>query len=99
MAMYLVVHTPREEADDVIRPPSRLQALAERHGGADARPRWIRVWSPDLHDERIFSLWDAVNADEIVKAIAAFGFLDTMDAHPVNVREWGPSDVLAVDPE
>ncbi len=99
MATYLVVHTPRQEDGDEVRPPSRLRDLAELHGGERAKPRWIRAWSPDLHDERIFSLWEAVNADEILKTIAAYGFLDTMDAHPVNVREWGPSDVLAVDSE
>ncbi len=95
MALYLVVHTPKTDEPDATAPPTRLTDLARTHGRMDARPRWIRAWSPDLHDDRIFSMWEAVNADEILTAIDEFGFLDTMDAHPVNVREWGPEEVLA----
>ena len=100
MAQYLVVHTPKTESDeDAIGPPTRLSELARVHGNEFSQPRWIRTWSPDLHDERIFSLWEAASAEEIRKVIDAFGFLDHMDAHPVNVREWGPADVLTLDPE
>lgn len=97
MALYLVVHTPKEDDPDGTVPPTRLTDLARKHGRADAQPRWIRAWSPDLHDERIFSMWEAANAEEIMGAIQEFGFLDTMDAHPVNVREWGPEDVLTAE--
>ncbi len=97
MAQYLVVHTPKPDDPDGTAPPTKLTELARKHGQAGARPRWIRAWSPDLHDDRIFSMWEATNADEILQAIQAFGFLDTMDAHPVNVREWGPDDVLAAE--
>ncbi|MEJ7900815.1 MAG: hypothetical protein WKF63_03165 [Thermomicrobiales bacterium] len=94
MVQYLVVHTPKTEEPGEPTPPTRLRDLATNHGHEAAAPRWIRAWSPDLHDERIFSLWEAVNADAIHKVIDQFGFLDTMDAHPINVREWGPADVL-----
>ncbi len=100
MAQYLVVHTPKTESDDnAVRPPTRLSELAREHGTETSLPRWIRTWSPDLHDERIFSLWEATSAEEIRKVIEAFGFLDDMDAHPVNVREWGPADVLTGEPD
>lgn len=94
MAQYLVVHTPKTDEPVEPRPPTQLRDLATNHGHEAAQPRWVRAWSPDLHDDRIFSLWEAVNADAILKVIEQFGFLDTMDAHPVNVREWGPADVL-----
>jgi hypothetical protein len=58
-------------------------------------PRWLRTWSPDLHDDRIFTLWDAENADEVRSALEEYGFLDDMNATPLRVREWGPDDVLA----
>jgi len=93
VAQYLVIHTPNEERPDEARPPTQLAKLAARHGNVDSHPRWIRAWSPDLHDERIFSLWDAVNAEQIMMTIREFGFLDDMDAHPISVREWGPADV------
>lgn len=95
MSLYLVIHTPKADDEGETRPPTRLVELANAHSSENASPRWLRTWSPDLHDERIFSLWEAVNAEEILKTIAAFGFLDDMDAHPVNVREWGPADVIA----
>jgi len=99
MATYLVIHTPKadQEAGDAA-PPTRLAELAREHGQDGARPRWLRTWSPDLHHDRIFSLWEAANAEEIRKTIGRFGFLDTMDAHPVNVQEWGPADVLEAEP-
>ncbi|MGI8486283.1 MAG: hypothetical protein ACR2OU_18740 [Thermomicrobiales bacterium] len=93
MALYLVVHTPK--SDEVPLAATRLQEMAIDHGTEDSNPRWIRAWSPDLHDERIFSMWDAANADEILQVITRYSFLDHMDAHPVQVQEWGPSEVLA----
>jgi hypothetical protein len=95
LAHYLVVHTPSEQEVEPVRPPTRLRELAEASTTTGRSPRWLRAWSPDLHDDRIFSLWDAENADEVLSALAEFGFLDDMDAIPLRVREWGPEDVLA----
>ena len=97
MSQYLVIHTPKAGEGEGILPPTELSALAAQHGNRDSRPRWIKTWSPDLHDDRIFSLWEAVNAEEILTTIHTFGFLDHMDARPINVREWGPADVLAAE--
>ena len=94
MAIYLVIHTPVDSDDDSLRPPSRLIDLAREHGGVDSRPRWIRTWSPDLHDDRIFTMWEAQDADAILSAMNAFGYLDHMEAKPLRVQEWGPADVL-----
>lgn len=95
MSLYLVVHTPVDLVEgSPIGPPTRLVEFAEQHGAEGASPRWIRAWSPDLHDDRVFTLWDSSNADEIHKAISAFGFLDTMEAHAVAVQQWGPEDVM-----
>ena len=95
MAHYLVVHTPSEREVDSVRPPTRLRELAEASVSSERTPRWLKTWSPDLHDDRIFTLWDAENADQVRMALVEFGFLDEMDATPLRVREWGPEDVLA----
>lgn len=95
MTLYLVVHTPHEDEADILRPPSRLIDLARDHGDAGSEPRWLRAWSPDLHDDRMFTLWDSESADAIIKVIHDYGFLDNMDAKPLQVEEWGPTDVLA----
>jgi hypothetical protein len=94
LARYLVVHAPIEREAEMVRPPTRLRALAEASTSNSGSPRWLKTWSPDLRDERIFTLWDAENADEVRAALAEFGFLDDMDATPLRVREWGPEDVL-----
>ena len=95
MALYLVVHTPKPEASDAIRPPTRLRELAEASADESDAPRWLKAWTPDLHDDRIFTLWDAKSADEVRRALDDYGFLDDMEAVPLRVREWGPKDVLA----
>jgi hypothetical protein len=95
MALYLVVHDPGNSASDTVRPPTRLRELAEASAPDRPSPRWLKTWSPDLHDDRIFTLWEAQNAEEVRTALAEFGFLDDMDATPLRVREWGPEDVLA----
>jgi hypothetical protein len=95
MARYLVVHSPRADAGETVRPPTRLKALAEAATSEDQSPRWLRTWSPDLDDDRIFTLWEARNAEEVRAMLEEFGFLDDMDAAPLRVREWGPDDVLA----
>ena len=94
MALYLVVHTPVESEDAAVRPPSSLHELARVSMAAGASPRWLRTWSPDLHDDRIFSLWEAANAADITTAMGRYGFLDHMEAKPLRVQEWGPEDVL-----
>ena len=95
MAHYLVVHTPSEREVDSVRPPTRLRELAQASTSGSSAPRWLKTWSPDLHDDRIFTLWDAESADQVRAALEEFGFLDDMDATPLRVREWGPEDVLA----
>jgi hypothetical protein len=97
VALYLVVHSPRTEGDEAIRPPSRLRELAEASAGNGDMPRWLKTWSPDLHDDRIFTLWEARSAEEVRGALEEFGFLDDMDANAMRVREWGPADVLSVE--
>ena len=62
MARYLVVHTPADTDDPVIRSPSDMLGLARQAGAEDASPRWLKTWSPDLHDDRIFTLWEAADA-------------------------------------
>lgn len=95
MAMYLVVHSPKESAGESVRPPTRLRDLAEASEAAGPAPRWLKTWSPDLHDDRIFTLWDANTAEEVRSTLEEFGFLDDMEATPLRVREWGPADVLS----
>jgi hypothetical protein len=95
VALYLVVHTPRDSDDEAVRPPTRLRELAETSQQTGRTPRWLKTWSPDLHDDRLFSLWEAASAEEVRAALEEFGFLDNMEASPLRVREWGPGDVLA----
>jgi len=95
MPIYLVVHTPRQGEEETVQAPSRMVELAREHGREDSRPRWIRTWSPDLHDDRLFSLWEATAAEDISATMERYGFLSDMDAHPVCVQEWGPEDVLS----
>jgi len=95
MALYLVIHTPQANENDVLRPPSRLTDLAHDHGQEGSDPRWLKTWSPDLHDDRIFTLWESATADAIIKAVHDYGFLDNMDAKPLLVEEWGPDEVIA----
>lgn len=97
MAVYLVVHAPKLVDEAAVRAPSRLADLARASMAAEAWPRWVKTWSPDLHDDRIFSLWEARDAAEIVGALERYGFLDDMTAEPLRVREWGPDEVLAVE--
>ena len=95
MALYLVIHSPTDGPGDTVRPPTRLRDLAEISAVEGATPRWLKTWSPDLHDDRIFTLWEARDAAEVQTALTEFGFLDDMDATPLRVREWGPADVLS----
>ncbi len=97
MALDLVVHSPSAEAADDVRPPTRLADLARASSDGNRTPRWLKTWSPDLHDDRIFSLWEAMSADQVRDALHEFGFLDDMDSVPMRVKEWGPADVLAAE--
>jgi hypothetical protein len=97
MALYLVVHSPRSEAGSEVRRPTRLRELAEASARPGASPRWLKAWSPDLHDDRIFTLWDAKSGNEIRAALDEYGFLDDMDATAMQVKEWGPDEVRSAD--
>jgi hypothetical protein len=97
MPLYLVVHTPVNPDDQQVRAPSRMVDLARASLAAHASPRWLKTWSPDLHDDRLFSLWEAENGAEIHAVLAHYGFLDNMDAKPIRVHEWGPEDVLMAE--
>lgn len=94
MTTYLVIHTPIEENEQDVKPPTDLAGLATMHGQDGAEPRWLKAWSPDLSDDRIFSLWEAKNAGEIVLVLERYGFLDQMDYVAIPVHEWGPADIL-----
>jgi hypothetical protein len=93
MPLYLVVHTPRQGAENLVRQPTRLRELAESSSQPEASPRWLKAWSPDLHDDRIFTLWEARSAQDIRVAMEQYGFLDDMEATPMQVKEWGPDEV------
>lgn len=95
MATYLVVHTPIESEEEIAHKPSDLLGLARSATAPRANPRWLRTYSPDLHDDRIFTFWEADNAAEIQAMLEHFGFLNNMTAQPIRVSEWGPVDVLA----
>ena len=97
MALYLVVHTPREDDAGGAQAPTRLADLARDSSDDGASPRWLKTWSPDVHDDRIFSLWQANDATEITAALTRYGFLDHMAAQPLRVEEWGPAEVLAAE--
>ncbi len=95
MALYLVVHSPRDvHDDDEVLPPTRLRELAEASLSESTPARWLKTWSPDLHDDRIFTLWDANAAADIHWVLNEYGFLNDLDAKPMRVREWGPQDVI-----
>ena len=101
MATYLVIHTPTEETENESAPqkPSDMVGLARAATAPRANPRWIKTFSPDLHDERLFTLWEADNAAEIQAILERFGFLNNMTAQPIRVAEWGPVDILASEAE
>lgn len=99
MATYLVIHTPDADQESITHQPSDMVGLARAATAPRANPRWIKTWSPDLHDERLFTLWEADNAAEIQAILERFGFLNHMTAQAIRVSEWGPVDILASQSE
>lgn len=99
MPLYLVVHTPRKDDEETVYPPTKMADMARDHGGEEERTRWITTWSPDLHDERHFTLWSANSADDIREVMARYHFLSEMEAELICVQEWSPSDVLQAEAE
>lgn len=97
MPLYIVVHTPRTEDETKVYPPTRMLEMARDHGDEGVRTRWLRTFSPDLHDERHFTLWDARTAEDITEVMERYGFLSEMVSHPVRVQEWTPADVLSAN--
>ncbi len=97
MTRYMVIHEMNAESENHKRPPTRLEDLARDLGREGANPRWLTTFSPDLNEERMVSLWEAANAEQIREAIASYGFLDHLTPTIFAVREWGPSDVLSAD--
>lgn len=100
MTLYMVEHSPNEHSEEHTNPPTRLEEMARECGKDDSVPRWVGTYTPDLTDDRIFSMWEAPNADSVQEAIERFGFLDHLDAKVFAVRKWGPKDVpSSVDSE
>lgn len=95
MALYLVIHTPAENEANEPQPPTRMLDMARDLGHENASPRWITTFSPDLHDDRIFTVWESPNADAIVRALDDYGFLNHMTARALRVEQWGPEEVIA----
>ena len=100
MTLYLVEHIP-DEFDNVeavpVRKPSDLESLARHSLSTSHGARWITTFTPDLHDDRHFSLWESQDADDIRAVMERFGFLDDGTVKVFAVRQWGPEDVIGSD--
>ncbi|HQY29734.1 MAG TPA: hypothetical protein PK691_00505 [Thermomicrobiales bacterium] len=102
MGLYLVETIPseHEDLDNVpVQSPSDLRGLAEYSAATNHGARWLTTFSPDLNDDRHFSIWESPDADEIRSLMDRFGFLHEGTVRIVQVRQWGPSDVLEADSE
>jgi hypothetical protein len=98
MPLYMAVHTPPETEDgSTVHTPTDLHGLALEAGDVHANPRWIRTYSPDLHDDRIFTIWEAENAESIRSAMKLYSFLLEMETKVFQVTEWGPDHVLTTE--
>jgi hypothetical protein len=97
MPLYMAVHTPPEAENETVHTPTDLHGLALEAGDPNANPRWIKTFSPDLHDDRIFTLWEAEDAESIRSAMKLYGFLVEMEAKVFQVTEWGPDHVLTTE--
>jgi hypothetical protein len=97
VALYLVETVPddhQDMADVPIQQPSDLTGLARHSIDATHGARWVTTFSPDLHDDRHFSLWEAADADDIRATMERFGFLHEGTVRIFLIRQWGPEDVL-----
>jgi hypothetical protein len=102
VALYLVETIPdsHEEIEDVpVQSPADLPGLAQYSVDATHGARWLTTFSPDLHDDRHFSLWEAPDADDIRSVMERFGFLHEGTIKMFMVRQWGPEDVLSAQNE
>ena len=98
MPRYRAVHSPPESDDEgAVHTPTDLHGLALEAGDANANPRWIKAFSPDLHDDRLFTLWEADDAESIRSAMKLYGFLQEMETKVFQVTEWGPDEVLTTE--
>ncbi len=95
MGLYLVEHIPFAEDAEAISPPTDLEGLARYSAAATHGARWLTTFSPDLHDDRHFSIWEAPDVESIHAVMARFGFLSDGIVKSFHVRQWGPDDVLA----
>ena len=93
MSRYLVIHTPVAELESAAK-PTDLVGLARHSIEGRLGARWLRTWSPDLHDERQFTLWEAENGAEIRALLDAYGFFPEAETEMFRVNDWGPDDVL-----
>jgi hypothetical protein len=91
----MVIHELNEGSEEHTKAPTKLRELASDLGREGAQPRWLTTFSPDLNDDRMVSLWEAANAEQVRQAIVKYGFLDHLTPKVFAVREWGPDDVLA----
>lgn len=95
MAIYLVEHIPVEADEGDVSQPTDLEGLARHSVEAIHGARWLTTFSPGLHDERHFSLWESPGIDEIRTVMAKYGFLSDGIVKAFVVRQWGPEDVLS----
>lgn len=95
LARYLAIHHPRAETVDEHVRPTDLLGLARSTGDA----RWLETYTPDLHDDRHVSLWEAESAEDVRIAMEEFHFFVESETAVFRVHEWGPDDVLASQTE
>jgi hypothetical protein len=98
MALYLVEQIPFAADDESVSQPTDLEGLARYSINAAHGARWLTTFSPGLHDERHFSLWEAPDVEAIQMVMARFGFLSDGVVKAFVVRQWGPDDVLSEHP-
>ncbi len=91
MSRYLAIHSPRGDAADAPARPADLLGLANAAGAT----RWLSTYTPDLHDDRHLSLWEAESAEDVRATMEAFHFFVEAETTVFRVHEWGPDDVLA----
>ena len=97
MTRYMVIHEMNEGSEEHTNAPTKLLEVARDLGKEGAQPQWLTTFSPDLNEDRMVSLWEAANAEQVRQAITKYGFLDHLTPTVFAVREWGPNDVLEAD--